>query len=314
MSTIAERATAESSPRFAVERSGLRKHVELAAIRALGRLGTVPQTILGSRAAEPLGIITYHRVVDPLLGVPAPMHNVAPRRLEAQVAGLMRRGWSVWPLKRVLDAAAAGETIPRRTLVITFDDGFASVYDHAYPALARLKAPFTVFVNTGYLDGGDPFPFDLWGVDHRGRVPAATYRPLTSDQCLEMASSGLVELGAHTHTHEDFRGRGEAFRRDLETNVEQLKSRFGVSDPPFAFPYGSTRLGFTSDNLQAVAREVGVTCALTAMRALVDPASDPYSWGRFNVFSWDTSATLAAKLGGWFTWAAGARRWWSRSK
>jgi peptidoglycan/xylan/chitin deacetylase (PgdA/CDA1 family) len=130
---------------------------------------------------------------------------------------------------------------------------------------------------------------------------------MTTAQCLEMLNSGLVELGAHTHSHEDFRGRPEEFRRDLEVCVQILRSRFGIETVPFAFPYGSPRNGFTSPELRAAAREVGVTCGFSTRAMLVDPRTDPFTWGRFTAFSWDTSATLAAKLSGWYRWAIDLR-------
>ncbi len=122
-----------------------------------------------------------------------------------------------------------------------------------------------------------------------------------------------MELGAHTHSHEDFRGRADEFHSDLALCVELLRSRFAVQEVPFAFPYGSPRRGFTSPDLQAAARQVGVTCALTTRSALIDLRSDPYSWGRFTAFDWDTSTTLAAKLGGWYSWSSRLRNWCARS-
>jgi hypothetical protein len=60
--------------------------------------------------------------------------------------------------------------------------------------------------------------------------------------------------------------------------------------------------------LVAAARQTGVLCALTTESVLVDPDSDPFQWGRFNAFPWDTSATLAAKVEGWYSWAPKLRQ------
>ncbi len=43
---------------------------------------------------------------------------------------------------------------------VTFDDGFETVYRHAWPVLQELRIPATVFLNTAYLDSPEPFPFD----------------------------------------------------------------------------------------------------------------------------------------------------------
>jgi hypothetical protein len=131
---------------------------------------------------------------------------------------------------------------------------------------------------------------------------------LTSEQCREWQEGRLFDLGAHTHTHADFRGRPEEFRADLQLSVSILRTRFGLREVPFAFPFGSPALGFAGGALTQAARETGVICGLTAESVLIDLCSDPLQWGRFNAFSWDTSATLAAKLAGWYTWAPKLRQ------
>jgi peptidoglycan/xylan/chitin deacetylase (PgdA/CDA1 family) len=127
-----------------------------------------------------------------------------------------------------------------------------------------------------------------------------------------MTREGLVELGAHTHTHQDFRRQPEEFRRDLGQSVEVLRDRFGLEGVTFAFPFGRRHAGFSGDDLMSAARQTGVRCGLTTEARLVDPRSDPFGWGRFNAYEWDTAATLAAKLEGWYGWAPRVQEWLSR--
>jgi peptidoglycan/xylan/chitin deacetylase (PgdA/CDA1 family) len=286
----------------------VRKLVDELGIRAAGRLGVYLDLLLGRRVDERLGMLTYHRTAPPLPGAPEPLHNVAPERLRQQIAGLRARGFTFYPLSRVLDCRRRGVGVPRRTVVLTFDDGFETIYTWAWPVLREFEVPATVFLTTAYLDGDAPFPCDDWGMAYQDCVPPEWYRPLTSAQCLEMAAGALVELGAHTHTHEDFRCRAEAFRKDLQISVDILRTRFGRREVPFAFPYGSPHRGFTSRELAQAARQTGVVCGLTTESTAVDLASDPFCWGRFNVFPWDTGATLAAKLDGWYGWAPKLRQ------
>lgn len=281
--------------------------------RTAGWVGTGLNRFLGRRDVESLGIILYHRVAPNVRDVPKPTINVTPDRFREQLSGLLARGFSFWPLRKVLASGAKGTLLPPRTVAVTFDDGFENVYTNAWPVLRELNVPATVFVNTAYLDSRDPFPFDPWGVIYRDHVPAESYRPLTSAQCEEMTREGPVELGAHTHTHEDFRGRPDDFRKDLQTSLDILRSRFGQREVTFAFPFGKPSLGFTDRELTQVVRESGAICALTTEDVLVDPLSDPFRWGRFNVYDWDSSATLAAKLEGWYTWAPKTQEWFSRA-
>jgi len=271
--------------------------------RAAGGLSAALGTLCGSRAGDRFGVVTYHRVAPRVASVSKPQINVAPRQFRRQIAGVLDRGLTIWPLSKVLDYRADGKPLPPGVTVVTFDDGYESVYLNAYPVLRELQVPATVFVNTAYIDDDDPFPFDSWALAHRDRVPAETYRPLRRRQIDEMAGGGLIEFGSHTHTHDDFRNRPEAFRRDLQTSVEILRTQFGLREVPFAFPYGRWHHGSVSEELMAAAREAGVTCALTTEMELNHSQSDPFGWGRFNADAWDTGRTLAAKLGGWYGWA-----------
>ena len=277
--------------------------------RAVSGAAVVLRRLLGGRAAGRLGILTYHRVAPNTPGLPRPYHNVTPDRFAEQLRGLSSRGYRFWSLKQTLQCHATGDRIPSKTVVITFDDGYGCVYQNAWPVLRELKIPATIFVSTAFLDGGEPFPFDAWGAEHAHHAPAESYRPLTSEQCRKMVADGLITLGPHTHTHQDFRSRPSDFEQDLRTSIEVLQSRFGADDLPFAFPFGCPYKGFAGDELVGAAKRAGVSCALTTEAVLVDPRSDPMRWGRMNVFDWDTASTLDAKLQGWYSWAPKFRRW-----
>ncbi len=297
-----------TTPAWAPEKPPLRKYLDDLAMRAVGRGGVGLSTLLGSRAAGALGILTYHRTAEPVHGLPKPFYNVTPRRFRSQLTGLLDRGFQIWPLKRALDYWAQGTSIPPRTIVLTFDDGFETVYRHAWPVLQEFRVPATVFLSTAYLGLTAPFPFDAWGMKFQDSAPVESYRPLSAQQCRRMARDGLVEFGAHTHTHRDFRRRPQAFERDLHTSVEIVRSLFDQELVTFAFPYGNPYAGFADGALAAAARRTGVVCALTTETGLVSSESDPFHWGRFNVFEWDTAATLAAKLEGWYSWAPRLRQ------
>lgn len=257
---------------------------------------------LGSRANGSPGILVYHRIAWPVRGIPYPTINVAPNTLQAQITGLLARGYQIWPLGRLLDAHASGGAVPPRTLAITFDDGYGNVFTRAFPVLRALGVPATVFLNTAYLDA-DLFPFDPWARTCRVVAPPESYRPLAGDECREMLASGLVELGAHTHTHRNLAHDPDAFRADLQQSVDTIRERFGVGAMPFAFPWGRPHLGFVTDALVEAAKATGVTCGLTTRNVPVDLTADPFGWGRFNAFPFDSAATLAAKLDGWYGWA-----------
>ncbi|HEX5270897.1 MAG TPA: polysaccharide deacetylase family protein [Gemmataceae bacterium] len=285
MEPVADASTSPPPPRRG---AGL-KHVGR---HAVARLGGALNALLGSRAGGAFGILTYHRVTPRPDGAPAPTWNVTPRRFREQLGGLLARGYVAYPLRRAL----AGP-LPRGAFVVTFDDGYENVHRHAWPVLRDLGVPATVFLATAYLDAPSTFPSDDWPAAGSPDVPAESWRPLTTAQCLELRDGGLIDLGSHTHTHAVFTGRPALLAEDVRRSAEVLRERFGLSDATFSFPFG-----IFGPDLIAAARRPGLLCGLTTRAALVEPGSDPFTWGRFNVEEEDTPATLAAKLDGWYEW------------
>jgi peptidoglycan/xylan/chitin deacetylase (PgdA/CDA1 family) len=299
---------------FADDKPNLASSANVAAMKAAAWLATGLDRLLGARAHGRMGILTYHRVSPLIPGFPPPTHNVPPGRFRGHLAGLLDRGFTIWPLGELLRYSASGRPTPPRTIALTFDDGFQSVYTDAWPVLREFHAPATIFIATAYLGGAAPFPFDTWGWKHRDALPPASYRPLTVEQCREMLDGGLIDLGAHTHTHRDLRDQPDTFREDLQISVDYLRSTWGLTDVTFAFPFGARHSGFAGPRLVTAAKRTGVNCGLTTDCRLIDSGSDPFEWGRFNVFPWDTAATLVAKLDGWYTWAASVKHFLRRMR
>lgn len=247
------------------------------------------------------GILMYHRTAPRSLWRGRPTFNVTPERLRTQLEGLLERGYQPWSLREVLATLDAGRRIPPRVFVVTFDDGHVSNYLYAWPILKDLHVPATVFVATAYLDSAKRFPFDNWNLAGCRGVPFDSWGPLTTAQCEEMLAGGRIDLGTHTHTHRDFRGRPADLEFDIRLSLDLLERRFGIQNAPFAFPFGRRSSGHAADDLVNAARRTGVACALTTESELAGPDRDRFDWGRFTVQQADNSETLAAKIDGCHT-------------
>jgi peptidoglycan/xylan/chitin deacetylase (PgdA/CDA1 family) len=271
------------------------------AIQAAASLSAV----FGARLKDAFGILTYHRLAEETTGLPAPSWNVTPQRFREQLTGLLARGYQAWPLRCAVQYRLMSKPIPRNVFVVTFDDGYQCVYHNAWPVLCELNVPATIFLATAYLDSSDPFPFDDWSAAGMSNA-IESWQPLTTAQCREMQASGLIELGSHTHQHDNFRGRTQRLQADLVKSLDLLRCRFGLTDATFAFPFGV----FDSE-MCALVKGAGLLCALTTQSELVAPESDRFQWGRFTVHEHDNGRTLAAQLAGWFSLA---RRIWLRMR
>ena len=267
----------------------------LAQLRQWAMSMAEPLDRLLGRAAAGFGILVYHRIATPVAGVVEPTHNVSPERFRAQMRGLLQRGYTAWPLRRAIEWHRQGRAIPPRTFVVTFDDGYENFYTQALPILRELDIPATLFLATGFLDGGEALPYDDWTAAGTGLVPAESWRPLSMAQCDALAEESLIELGCHTHRHENFAHRPDAFRRDLEQSLSVLRDRFGVEQATFAFPYG-----ICGPELKAEVRRAGLLCSLSTASRRVLPLSDPVDWGRITVEPTDSAAAVASRLEGWY--------------
>lgn len=112
-------------------------------------------------------------------------------------------------------------------VVLTFDDGYLDTYQTAFPLLQELAFPFTIYLATESIETG------------RALGPSPEADPLTWDMMDEMISSGLVTVGAHTHTHRDLRTVGpEELEAELETSDRLIEVRLGSRPDHFAYPWG----------------------------------------------------------------------------
>jgi len=110
----------------------------------------------GSRAETTLRVLTYHRVADP-----SPRPRLNPRLVSTtpvEFARQMRhlaKNYRVVAMSEVLDAVDSGRPLPRRAVLITFDDGYRDFQDVAWPILRENGLPATLFVPTEFPDHPD---------------------------------------------------------------------------------------------------------------------------------------------------------------
>ena len=175
-------------------------------------------------AAEHAVILVYHHVAADT----PPSTSVDPATFERHLDYLAEHGYRVRPLPEVLDRLQAGEPVPDKTVVLTFDDAYRSVYSEAWPRLRERGWPFSVFVSTQYIDQGLSNYMD-WG------------------QLRELRQAPGVTLGNHTHGHPHLvrrrDGEGEAawaerVRGEIRTAQRRLEERAGGAARILAYPYG----------------------------------------------------------------------------
>ncbi|HEX5260715.1 MAG TPA: polysaccharide deacetylase family protein [Gaiellales bacterium] len=221
--------------------------------------------------------VAYHAVGadwDSSLAIPEPT-------LRAQLRLLRESGYVGLTFAEAERRWQAG-TLPRRTVVVTFDDGYASV-GRALAALREVGYPATVFVLPPFVDSGAPMRW--FGVEHE---PPERMRPLRWNELASLREEGW-EVGSHTLSHplltlvDD-----ETLSRELTASREAIAARFGAC-ATIAYPYG-----MADRRVAAAARKAGYQagCSLTA-----DHTCDtPYRRPRLPLTGTDTGLRLQLGL------------------
>lgn len=172
-------------------------------------------------------ILCYHSV-EPRWESPL---AVEPAAFERQAAWL-RASRRVLPMHEALPRLDATGRLPRGETALTFDDGFAALYEHVLPVLTREKLPATVFLVAQTLTpAGQPVDW----VDTPGTEPLST---LDLDQVLEMQDAG-VDFQSHSWAHHDLtRLSTVECVRDLRESRELLSELLGRQVTLLCYPRG----------------------------------------------------------------------------
>jgi len=185
--------------------------------------------------------------------------SIVPQVFEAQMTRLAELGYHGVSLRQALADREAKGDWPDKSVVLTFDDGYASVHEHALPVLRRCKFSATVFVIPGHVDGVND-----WGPPVAG---FGRQEMLSWDQVKDLAENG-IEIGAHTLSHADLTSlAGDALEREIAGSAEEISLQLGEPVQTFAYPYGS----LNNEAAAIVDRTFQAVCTTVHRRASNEP-------------------------------------------
>lgn len=227
-------------------------------------------------------ILMYHRVVEAADFEPSVYYFSTLRaRFEQQMRALQAWRYHVAPLEHVIEWLEGKRRLPRRTVAITFDDGYEDTFRLAAPVLERYGFPATLFLvadRVGRHNNWDP-------------VPGSDGYPLMGwEQALELSHRGFT-LGSHSRTHRSLPLlNDQELRREVHGSRLQLEQRLGMPVRLFAYPYNHA-----DERCQAVVRAAGYrgACAGDAL------SYHPWCLDRVDVCH-ASLPLFAAKISPWF--------------
>lgn len=191
-----------------------------------GRALAIPLAALNPGGVEPsavqaVPILCYHR-----FGAKPNSTTVTPQAFDAQMRHLAQNGYTVIPMSRLIAFLDGKTALPKKSVVVTIDDGYRSTYDIAWPILKKYGFPATVYLYTDFVGAPDA---------------------LTWAQMKEMTAGGAVDIQPHSKTHSNLTLRHanesearyrDRIRSEVDAPIDVIWSRLGERTVSFAFPYG----------------------------------------------------------------------------
>jgi peptidoglycan/xylan/chitin deacetylase (PgdA/CDA1 family) len=220
--------------------------------------------------------------------------SVAPADFADQMACLADMGFRGISLRDAVAHRDASGRWPDHSVVLTFDDGYASVHEHGLAILARRNFSATMFVVSGFVGGRNNWASPPAGLGIRATV--------TWEQVAEMAAAG-VDIGAHTRTHPDLRRLCEAeVEHEMATSRAEIESHMPHRVESFAYPFG----GIDAVASRVAARHFRAACTTVLQRATHEPL---HLLPRVDMYYLRSLANLQRLVSGTFDHYLTLRRW-----
>ena len=230
------------------------------------------EVIIPKRPWNPSGVDPAGYQLVPVLCY----HNIGPQAkgrlvlaatsFEEQMRYLKSQGYRVVSLKTFLEFTALKRQLPRKTVVLTFDDGWKSFREYVYPLLKELGFTATLFIYTDFIGARSA---------------------LSWEEMKELDGEGF-EIEAHSKTHGDMRRKPgeseEEFTRRIQVELVQpltlFKKNIGRSSQILAYPYGSY-----DEEVQKRARAAGYVAGFDVRRQGNPSFSPPLALHRSQIYS-----------------------------
>lgn len=178
---------------------------------------TAPASWQFQRGRITAPVLLYHRIqAPPDPARQSPRYTVPPEAFEAQLKAFKEWGYTSITISQLSNAIMNGAPLPPRPIIFTFDDGYISVYQNAFPLMQKYG-----FVGVFYVLGQNFSDPDF----------------VNADQLREMAAAGW-EIGSHSMTHSHLPQNHETLNLEVVESKRRLEAFIGVPIQSFAYPFG----------------------------------------------------------------------------
>lgn len=232
--------------------------------------------ILKSHFFPKTTILLYHRIAD----VQDDPHllSVKPKNFKKHI-NYLKNNYQIISLDFLVKNLEK-DKVPKKSVVITFDDGYADNYYHALPALEEFNVPATIFITSGKIADKKPF---YWDKETRKQDRG---RPLTRRELVKLSKSRLIEIGSHTVSHLHLSSLNiKEQKREILVSKRTLENIVKIRIKHFSYPFGAKN-DYNKKTVKIV-KSCGFISACANFCGMVTEKSDIYQLPRFIIRDWD---------------------------
>ncbi|MFN0316548.1 MAG: polysaccharide deacetylase family protein [Burkholderiales bacterium] len=228
-------------------------------------------------------VLMYHRIGS-AQGDWERRFCISPSQFCAHMDALSHHGWQPCSLRTFVTWIRGECTVPERTVLITFDDGYLGLYEHALPILGARGWPFVLFVVPALVG-----KHDLWSANEN---PSGRTYPLLGWNHLREMQTHHASMGSHSLNHANLTALGDTeLSNELTVSRAQLEDRLGAPITELAYPYG-----LHDERVVQAARLAGYATAFSVRSGFNGKDSDRMRIRRLDVFGTDSASALIRKL------------------
>ncbi|MDD4294595.1 MAG: polysaccharide deacetylase family protein [Candidatus Omnitrophica bacterium] len=233
-------------------------------------------------------ILAYHALA-PIDKWPTPV--VSLESFKKQMDYIKEHGYKVISLDEYCHIIKEGRKPERRSVVITFDDGYKNIFQ-GLQYLRDLDFPVTIFLPYWYIDKSLPYPYEE-NPDSKA-INKTNY--LDYQDISGLLKTSRLSIGSHTITHLVLVHKAPGIiKNEISLSKELFESMFGIEVSTIAYPVGAF-----DREIQRYVKEAGYDCAVTTNRGY-SKDSDVYAIRRVKMTEKDVNdIRLFGKLSGYY--------------
>jgi peptidoglycan/xylan/chitin deacetylase (PgdA/CDA1 family) len=238
---------------------------------SLPKITSSPTSVMVFQSGEiTCPILLYHRIEEPTSNsVLETRYYTSPSDFHLQMQALKDWGYTTIPISLLVEAITKGAMLPVKPVVISFDDGYESVYTNAYPIMQEENFIGVLYLVESYL---------------------AAEGYMTIDQIEDMTGNNW-EIGSHSMTHPHLSAIHDQVYYEAGKSKTLLASKIGVDVETFAYPYGEMD-GFIANKIS----EYGYSAAVGLGTQYIHRLNNLFYLSRIEVRNGIDLETLASML------------------